>query len=111
MRRPLVVVFVWMGTGLGAVGGSILGAAFGRSGLFIGAIVGGVLAAGGSVYLAARFGWLGQSQRRAATLGAVIGFLIAAPIAVSNLHSPVVPVLICSLAGLGAVAGAVVASR
>jgi hypothetical protein len=39
-------------------------------------------------------------------MGAVLGFIIAAPIAVLNLHTPITPVLVCSLAGAGALIGA-----
>jgi hypothetical protein len=34
-----------------------------------------------------------------------VGFAIATPIAVTNLHTPVTPVLICSLAGVGVLLG------
>jgi hypothetical protein len=39
----------------------------------------------------------------------IAGFAAAAPIAVANLHTPVTPVLSCSLVGLGVLLGAGVA--
>jgi hypothetical protein len=38
-------------------------------------------------------------------LGGVVGFAVAAPIAVTNLHTPVTPVVICALAGVGLLLG------
>jgi hypothetical protein len=38
-------------------------------------------------------------------LGAIAGFAVAAPIAATNLHTPVIPVLATGLAGVGAVLG------
>lgn len=106
MRSRPAMILVWLVTGAGAVGGSIAGSAGGQYALFAGAIVGGVIAAASAPALAVRLGWIEAGQRRAASLGAVIGFLIAAPIAATNLHTPVIPVLICSLAGVGALVGA-----
>lgn len=39
-------------------------------------------------------------------LGAALGFCVAVPIAVLNLHTPVTPVLACALAGVGSLFGA-----
>jgi len=102
----LSLLVVWIVAGAGAVGGSIVGGAAGQPGVFIGALIGGTVAAPVGVWLCTRFGWFAAHQRRAASAGAAIGFLIAAPIAATNLHTPVIPVLICSLAGVGALVGA-----
>lgn len=106
MNARATLVVVWLVAGAGAVGGSILGGAGGQTMLFVGAVLGGSFGALIGVWLCARFRWLAAAQRRAASIGAVVGFLIAAPIAVMNLHTPVIPVLICSLAGVGALLGA-----
>jgi len=106
VKLVLVFVATWLVTGAGAVAGSIAGGAAGKSGLFAGALVGGVLAAAGSAWVAVRAGWLRRSAQRSAVLGAIAGFAVAAPIAATNLHTPVIPVLATGLAGLGAVAGA-----
>jgi hypothetical protein len=106
MRAQATLVFVWLVTGLGAVLGSIVGAAGGKTFLFVGACVGGLVAAPLAVWLAVRLGWLTAAEQRYASIGAIVGFIIAAPIAVLNLHTPITPVLICSLAGAGALIGA-----
>ncbi len=106
MNARAVLIVVWLVTGLGAVAGSIGGAALGERWLFIGALIGGPIGAFAGVRLSSWFGWLAASHRGPATLGAIIGFIIAAPIAVTNLQTPVIPVLICSLAGAGALVGA-----
>jgi hypothetical protein len=106
MKAQGSFVLVWLVAGAGAVAGSILGGAFGRAGLFAGAIVGGTVACVLGVALAVRLHWLAPHSRRAASWGAIVGFLVAAPIAVLNLHTPVIPILVCALAGAGALIGA-----
>jgi hypothetical protein len=106
MRARSILVAAWLLSGLGAVGGSILGGALGRRGLVSGAVLGGALGAVAAIWLCTRLHWLPSTQRRAATIGAVVGFLIAAPLAAANLHTPVLPVLFCSFAGAGALIGA-----
>ena len=106
MNARATLVTVWLAAGAVAVGGSMLGALGGETALFAGAIVGGALGAVGGVALCVKLGWLAAQQRTAATIGAVAGFLVATPIAVMNLHTPVTPILICSLAGVGALVGA-----
>jgi hypothetical protein len=111
MKSLATLVLVWLLTGLGAVAGSILGNAAGKSGLFTGAVVGGGVLAYLSPRLCSRVGWIAAQSKRTASLGALIGFLVAAPIAATNLRTPVIPVLICSLAGAGALIGVGRASR
>ena len=93
-------------SGGAVVGGSIAGAAVGKKGLWVGGIVGGLVGASISSWLAAKLGWISNSQRARTTIGTAIGFLIAAAIAVNTLSSPVGPIASTVLAGLGAVIGA-----
>src|SRR5438552_15478799 len=76
--RVWIFIVMCIAGGLGAAVGSVVGHSFGSRGLFIGAVVGGLLA----VSLVARFaawrGWIAQSQWRMTTLGGMIGFLLAA---------------------------------
>jgi len=110
--RPRLVFFVtWFGAGVGAVVGSILAHNLGQSGLFAGAIVGGLLGVGVGTATLARIRWLPREVRWGALWGGVVGFLVAAPIAVANLHTPITPVVCCALAGVGALLGAGVARR
>ena len=106
MKAPFVLVLVWLLSGAGAVAGSILGHALGSLGLKVGAFVGGALASAVGAWLCVRLGWLPREGQRTAIQGAVIGFVVAVPIAVLNLHGPTIPVLACALTGVGALVGA-----
>ena len=106
MKPALTLVLVWGAAGLGAVLASILGAAGGKTMLFACAAIGGPIGAAVGVLIATWFRWIPAERRTRATVGAIIGFLIAAPIAALNLQGPIIPVLTCSLAGFGALAGA-----
>jgi hypothetical protein len=106
VNSTLAFCTTWALAGLGALIGSILGNAAGRPGLFAGAVVGGVVGVGAAVALLTRLRWLSPEDRRGAFVGGTIGFALAAPIAATNLHSPVIPVLICALAGAGVLLGA-----
>jgi hypothetical protein len=105
MKSAATLVLVWLLSGFGAVAGSILGNAGGRAGLFTGAVVGGAALAYLSPMVCSRLGWIAGTARRGASVGALLGFLIAAPIAATNLRTPVIPVLTCSFAGVGALIG------
>ena len=95
--------------GLGAVIGSILGNAAGKRGLVAGAVVGGLVGVAAAVAALAKLQWLMPEDRRGAFIGGIVGFAVAAPIALTNLHTPVTPVLICGLAGAGLLLGVGVA--
>jgi hypothetical protein len=91
--------------GAGGVVGSILGAYFGRLGLFAGGLIGGVVFAPMSAKFAMYRGWIEPRQYMPTAGGAAIGFLAAALVAMNTLSSPVGPVVSTSLIGLGAIAG------
>jgi hypothetical protein len=111
MKSIATLVFVWGMAGVGAVAASILGAAFGPRELFVGAAMGGPIGAVAGVWICVRCGWVARAHRTAASIGAAAGFVVAIPVAVNNLQTPVVPILACSLAGLGALSGAWWANR
>jgi hypothetical protein len=94
-------------SGVLTVLGSIGGRAFGRTGLFVGAVVGGIV----GIALAALIArWLRLIDHRTylpTAIGGTIGYVLTAVIAVYNLDTPVVPILSVSLVGLGAVVGGV----
>ena len=60
---------------------------------------------GAAVAVVAKLKWLSMNDRAGALLGGVVGFAVAAPIAVTNLHTPLTPILICGLAGVGLLLG------
>ena len=106
MRVFPTLLACWLVTGFGAAVGSILGNAAGPLGLKIGAILGGVLCLLLAVTASARLGWLPARERTAAFLGGLAGFAVAVPITLSNMHTPLIPVASCALAGVGALLGA-----
>ena len=102
-------------TGVAIVGGSMLGAAVGRAvdpalrpaGLFTGAVLGGLIGLAVAIRGAQRFGALPRTRASvwASLIGGLVGFGLAIPLAVTHLHSPVVPLLSSLLPGLGAALG------
>jgi phosphotransferase system glucose/maltose/N-acetylglucosamine-specific IIC component len=104
MRVRLFVLACFLG-GVGGLVGSILGGAFGQRGLFIGGFAGGVLVAPLTAMVARWRRWIVPSQFVGTALGAAIGFVCAATVAVNTLSSPVGPVLSTLLIGAGAVVG------
>lgn len=105
MNARRTLLFTWFVTGGGTLVFSILGAWFGKAGLFTGAVVGGIGAVTMAVFVMVRFGWMAREVRTAAIIGGIIGFLIAAGIAVMNLDGPIIPVLSCALSGAGVLMG------
>ena len=79
--------------GIGGAAGSMAGHAFGHRGVFIGGIAGGLIAAILVARLAVWRGWITREQSWGTTLGASIGFLVAAFIATKTLSSPIGPIL------------------
>jgi hypothetical protein len=92
--------------GLGGALGSILGNAAGKSGLFVGGVVGGLLCASLIGPIARSREWIRPERTRATSIGAAVGFLLAALIATQTLSSPIGPVLSTPLVGVGALIGA-----
>jgi hypothetical protein len=109
MARALLFVTSCFLAGLGGALGSILGHAFGPTGLWIGGVLGGLLGAVASVASARRRGWIAASQFTATTIGAAAGFLAAAAVAVNTLSNPIGPILSTALVGVGALLGATLA--
>lgn len=102
MRLFLLLV---VAGGSGGLAGSICGAAFGPKGLFAGGFLGGLLASPGAALLAARLGWIESAEVKSTALGAALGFVAAATVAVNTLSSPVGPLLSPLLVGAGGLAG------
>jgi hypothetical protein len=106
IKRIILLFFLVCGiTGAGAVLGSMLGNAFSQTALFVGAIIGGIVGVVLAGQLARRFKLIASQNYAFTVTGGILGFLLAALIAVNNLHTPVTPILSTSLVGLGAIAG------
>src|SRR5688572_20625685 len=97
--------------GLGGALGSMAGNSFGKTGLWIGGVVGGLLGAAAAVAIAKARTWIAAQQLTATTIGAMLGLLAAAGVAVNTLSSPVGPILSSGLTGLGALIGARLSAR
>ena len=102
----LLFLFVCLLGGIGTFLGSVLGNAFGKTGLYTGAIIGGIVGVAVATKLAVRRKILGPKRYWPATVGGVLGLLLAAIIATNNMSTPVVPLASILLIGLGAVFGA-----
>lgn len=105
MKSFRILLVTWLAAGIGAVVGSILGGAAGRTGLFVGAAIGGMLGVTAAVRLLTSVRWLPAADWLGAQFGGTGGFLLAVPIAVLNLDTPITPVVSCALAGIGALFG------
>ena len=105
MKRVWLVLITWVLSGAGAVAGSIIGSAGGPRWLSLGAVAGAVIGTVSAAYLASKLSLIRVEQLPATALGGLIGFWVAASVAVSNLHTPVVPVLCTCLTGFGALLG------
>jgi hypothetical protein len=108
-RKVIIFVLVSVSSGIFAVIGSILGGSlFGQMGLFIGALVLGILSVVVNTLILYRVRWIGLPELYRSMTGGVIGFLLAAVLAVSGsraFNSPVVPVLSVMLVGIGVLLG------
>lgn len=109
--RPWAFVLLVIGGGFGAFAGSVIGAAWGSHTLFLGAILGGLIASPVAAFVAARFGLIDGARVKGTAVGAAFGFLAAATLAVSTLRSPVGPVLSTLLIGAGGLVGGMLQAR
>jgi hypothetical protein len=91
--------------------GSFMGHSIPRIGLFAGATIGGIVGVALAVWLASRLRLLDRASYGATFLGGLIGFILAAVIAVKNLHGPIIPMASVGLIGLGAILGKVVSRK
>lgn len=106
MRHARLVLLTWIITATGAFVGSVLGTAFGRKGLFVGAMAVGTLALLGAIHLVAMLRWLDVDRQRGGAIGGLVGFGFASTLAVMHLQTPILAVLAASLVGIGVILGA-----
>lgn len=109
MKPQLLKVFLLetLLGGAGAVAGSVLGNAFGRGGLLIGATIGGVAAVIAAGYLGCRLNWIHRRERLWVVIGGIAGFGVACLVALATLSSQAGPIASSLLIGVGAVLGTV----
>ncbi len=106
MRHVRVVMLTWVIAAAGAFAGSLVGGALGRKGFFVGATVGGTLALLAAIHLAAALQWLDVNRQRGGAIGGLVGLGFASTLAVMHLDTPIIPLLVASLVGVGVILGA-----
>ncbi|HEV2016731.1 MAG TPA: hypothetical protein VGQ98_00355 [Gemmatimonadaceae bacterium] len=112
MKRVFLFLVSTIVTGAFAAIGSMVGHFFGSHlGVVLGGVFGGLFGAIFSVRIAVRLRWVGAEDFYPTTIGAAIGFLAAATIAVNTLSSPIGPILSSFLVGIGALIGSLIGAR
>ena len=111
LKDLLLFLIVCGGGGVCIFLGSVLGSGLGKIGLFSGAVSRGIVGVAAAVWLAVRIGLVDRAAYGATVLGGVIGFIVAAVIAVKNLHGPLIPMVSVSLIGVGALLGKMLARK
>ena len=106
MNKLLVFVTMCILPGIGAVGGSILGNAFGKTGLFIGAVLGGLIGVTAATRIALWRNWITRDRGPAVQVAGLVGFIVAAIIAGTNLWTPLIPIASTWIIGGAAVLAA-----
>ncbi len=105
MNRVALFVIACLLGGAGGAVGSMAGHSFGKTGLWAGGILGGLIASMLVARIALWRRWIDRSQYWTTVLGTAIGFLAACVVVVNTLSSPVGPVLSTLLIGTGALLG------
>jgi hypothetical protein len=109
MKRLSLFVISMLLTGAIAAIGSMAGHFFGpHLGVTLGGVFGGLFGAVLSGRIAVRLKWIVAEDFYPTCLGAGIGFLVAAFIAMKTLSSPMGPILSSLLIGAGAVIGSLI---
>ncbi len=92
MRKLFLFVAMCIVPGFTAVLGSILGNALGKTGLFVGAVLGGLIGVTAATRIALWRNWITRDRAPAVQVTALVGFIVAALIASNNLGSPLIPI-------------------
>jgi len=107
MNRVALFLIACSLGGLGGALGSMVGHAFGKGGLWVGGILGGLLASVLIARIALWRRWILRSQYWPTVLGTAVGFLLACAVAVNTLSNPIGPIMSTLLIGVGAVLGSI----
>ena len=105
MKDVLIFILVCVLSGVCIFGFSVLGNGLLKTGVFIGAVVGGFVGVALGVWVSKRLGLFGEKRTSGALIGGFIGFIIAAVIAVINLDTFIIPAASIAIIGAGAVLG------
>lgn len=105
MKRVALFFLACALGGAGGALGSMAGHAFGKTGLWAGGILGGLLASMLVAQIAVWRRWIVRTQYWPTAFGTVIGFLVACAVVVNTLSTPIGPIISTLLIGAGAVLG------
>lgn len=106
MRRVFLFITAMILCGLGGMGGSMLGHGIADDvGLIFGGVIGVLITAVATGYLASAARWISVEQRKRTIIWTAAGSVIASLIATHSLSNPVGPILSTMLAGIGALIG------
>ena len=111
MNRVLLFVTTMLAAGFFAAVGSMVGHLGGKTGLYVGGVLGGLFGVTIATRICVWRHWIDRKDFFPVTFGGEIGFLLAALIAVNTLSSPVGPVLSTLLVGVGALVGLAISRR
>jgi hypothetical protein len=111
MSRLYLFVFACVLCGLGGMLGSMAGNAFGERGVWLGGVIGGLIAAGLVAVVARGRQWIGPNAVTSTALGTAVGFVVAVVVTMNTMSSPVGPILSTTFAGIGALAGSALARK
>ncbi len=92
MNKTLLFVTMCIIPGAAAVVGSILGNAFGKTGVFVGAVLGGLIGVTAATRISLWRKWISPDRGPVVQVAALVGFIIAAIIAGTNLWTPLIPI-------------------
>ena len=103
MNKVLLFLAMCIIPGLMAVVGSILGNALGKTGLLIGAVLGGLIGVTAATRISLWRGWITRDRAPAVQVAGLAGFIVAAIVAGNNLWTPLIPIASTWIIGLAAV--------
>lgn len=106
MARLFLFLAMCIIPGFMAVVGSILGNAAGKTGLFVGAVLGGLIGVTAATRIALWRNWITRDRGPAVQVAGLVGFIIAAIIAGTNLWTPLIPIASTWIIGGAAVLAA-----
>ena len=102
---PRVFVLLIAAGGAGGFAGSVVGAALGPNALFAGGFLGGLMSSPLAAVLAGRLRWIEAAEVKGTAIGAALGFVVAATVAISTLSTPWGALLSPLLIGVGGLVG------
>ena len=111
MKQIILFFFISGSAGFVALLGSIFGGAVSHVGLFIGAVLGGLIGVFTALVLSKRFRLISPEDVGPGILGGCIGFVAGAVLAAAYAHTAIIPIMSPGLVGFGAMAALAIRGR